>query len=185
MVSMHVSGMSVDSPVVLNGFEALDACHRHTLAALERLQSLIVHLDGPGVDAAARAAAAEIEHYFSTTVRQHHEDEETHVFPRLLTSSDPDTVQTVVRLQQDHGWLEEDWRELSPLLAGLAGGQTWVDLDTLRRGVEIFVALSLDHMALEETVIYPQARARVPMAEQRSMGREMAARHRSARRSRP
>jgi hemerythrin-like domain-containing protein len=185
MGSMHVSGLSVASPVMLNGFEALDACHRHTLAALERLQALIAHLDDHGADAEARTAAAEIEHFFSTTVRQHHQDEETHVFPRMLTSSDPDTVQTVLRLQQDHGWLEEDWRELSPLLAGLAGGQSWVDTDTLRRGVEIFVALSHDHMALEESVIYPQARARVPLAEQRSMGREMAARHRSGRRPRP
>ncbi len=185
MVSMHVSGMSVESPVMLNGFEALDACHRHTLAALERLQALIAHLDQQGADAEARAAAAEIEHFFSTTVHQHHQDEEKHVFPRMLASSDPDTVQTVLRLQQDHGWLEEDWRELSPLLAGLAGGQTWVDTDALRRGAEIFVALSHDHMALEESVIYPQARARVPLAEQRSMGREMAARHRGGRHSRP
>lgn len=183
MVSMHVSGMSVESPLMLNGFEALDACHRHTLAALERLQKLISHLDDKGADAEARTAAAEIEHFFSNTVRAHHQDEEKHVFPRLLAGSDPETVQTVLRLQQDHGWLEEDWRELSPLLAGLAGGQTWVDTDTLRRGAEIFVALLHDHMALEESVIYPRARARVPLAEQRSMGREMAARHRGDRHS--
>jgi iron-sulfur cluster repair protein YtfE (RIC family) len=180
MGSMHVAGMSVEAPPTLDGFEVLDATHRQTLAALERLQALVSQLgDGHGgADAPARASAAEIVRFFSATSRQHHLDEETHVFPRLKESADPAVVQAVLRLQQDHGWLEEDWRELSPLLAGLAAGQTWVDVESLRRGVEIFTALSHDHMALEESLIYPQARAHVPPGERRAMGREMAARRR-------
>jgi hemerythrin-like domain-containing protein len=182
MGSMHVAGMSVQPPVTLDGFEVLDATHRQTLAALERLQALVSQLDDGGeADAQARAAAAEIVHFFSGTSRLHHEDEEKHVFPRLKASGDPQTVQAVLRLQQDHGWLEEDWRELSPLLAGLADGESWVDLESLRRGVEVFMALSHDHMALEESLIYPQARAQVPITERRAMGREMAARRRAER----
>ena len=47
--------------------------------------------------------------------------------------------------------------------AGVTGddeppGET-VTLDVLREGAEIFVALSRDHVALEEAFIYPQARA--------------------------
>ena len=42
----------------------------------------------------------------------------------------------------------------------MAGGQGWVDLDILREGVEIFVALSQEHMALEESLIYPEAKRR-------------------------
>jgi hemerythrin-like domain-containing protein len=183
MGSMHVAGMSVQPPVTLDGFEVLDATHRQTLAALERLQMLVSQLEGGRADpdAQARAAAAEIVHFFSSTSRLHHEDEEKHVFPRLKAGGDPQTVQAVQRLQQDHGWLEEDWRELSPLLAGLADGESWVDLESLRRGVEVFVALSHDHMALEESLIYPQARAQVPLVERRAMGREMAARRRAER----
>lgn len=181
MVSMHVSGMSVEPPVTLDGFEVLDACHRQTLAALERLEALVSYLDKNGADAHAQAAAAEIVHYFSSTARLHHEDEEKHVFPRLVAGSDPEVVHTVQRLQQDHGWLEEDWRELAPLLDAVACGLAWVDTENLRNGVEIFVALSHDHMALEESVVYPRARARVPAGERRAMGREMAARRRAER----
>jgi hemerythrin-like domain-containing protein len=182
---MHVSGMSVQPPATLDGFEVLDATHRQTLAALERLEALAAQLrGGAGADAQARAVAAEIVQYFSNTARQHHLDEEIHVFPRLAAGAEPETAQALQRLRQDHGWLEEDWLELSPLLDAVAGGQSWVDTETLLRGVEIFVALSRDHMALEESVIYPQAQAHVPARERRAMGREMAARRRSERQGR-
>lgn len=125
--------------------------------------------------------AAEIVHFFSTTARQHHEDEERHVFPKLMASGDPEIVLAVLRLQQDHGWLQEDWMELSPQLDAVAAGQSWHDLDALREGVEVFIALSHDHIALEESCIYPQARARLRASERREMEREMAARRRAQR----
>jgi hemerythrin-like domain-containing protein len=65
-----------------------------------------------------------------------------------------------MRLQQDHGWLEEDWLELSPQLQAVAEGYSWYDLDTLRAGVPIFTELYRDHIALEESMIYPEARRR-------------------------
>ena len=55
------------------------------------------------------------------------------------------------------------------------------DLDTLREGVEIFAALSRDHIALEESIIYPEARTRLLASERQEMGREMAARKRAQR----
>ncbi|MBX3620736.1 MAG: hemerythrin domain-containing protein [Rhizobacter sp.] len=176
---MHVAGASVAVPVLLDGFEVLDACHRQTLAMLERLEALVAAIERGEVDAAARRTAAEVVQHFSSTARLHHEDEEKHVFPRLAASGNLETVQAVSRLQQDHGWLEEDWRELAPMLDAVAHGQGWADFDALRRGVEVFTALSHDHMALEESLVYPQARARVPAGERRAMGREMAARRRA------
>lgn len=178
MGSMHVAGMTVDAPVLLDGYEALDVCHRQTLAMLERLSALVGRLGAGEPDAPARLAAAEIVQFFSTSVRAHHEDEERHVFPRLLNSGDGQIVQAVRRLQQDHGWLEEDWRELSPLLEGVAGAQGWVDLELLRRMTEVFVQLSHEHMALEESLIYPRARAMAPAGERRAMVREMMQRRR-------
>ena len=125
--------------------------------------------------------ASEIVRFFSTTARQHHEDEERHVFPTLIASGDADVVDAVQRLQQDHRWLQEDWMELSPMLDAVAAGQSWYDLDALREGAEVFTALSHDHIALEESYIYPQARARLRPGERREMGREMAARRRAQR----
>src|SRR5207245_902874 len=116
--------------------------------------------------------AAEIVRFFSATARLHHEDEERHVFPKLLACGDPKIVQAVLELQQDHRWLEVDWLELAPLLDAAAAGQSCYDLDSLREGAKVFTALSHAHIALEESCIYPQARARVHAGERLEMGRE-------------
>jgi len=163
----------------LDGFDVLDACHRQTLFTLGKLAALVTRLQGPGPDDEARSLAREIVGFFSSTARAHHEDEERHVFPALLAAGDPDIVQAVRRLQQDHGWLEEDWRALSAQLDAVASGQSWWDPEALREGAEVFIALSHDHIALEESVVYPQARARLGSGQRREIGREMAARRRT------
>jgi hemerythrin-like domain-containing protein len=164
-----------------DGFTALDACHRRMLAVTATLERLVARIDRDGAGTDERAAAGAIADFFATTVRQHHEDEERHVFPPLLDSSDAGVVQAVLRLQQDHGWLEEDWLELEPHVQALATGYGNCDMDTLRNGVEVFAALLRDHIALEEALIYPDARARLGEAGRGAMGREMAARRRQGR----
>jgi hemerythrin-like domain-containing protein len=166
-----------------DAFGVLDECHRRTLRALEQLETVVARLDGGSADAETRALAAEVVRHFSTTARQHHEDEERHVFPALAASADPALQQAVLRLQQDHRWLEEDWKELLPHVDAIACGQSWYDVAVLREGAAIFAALSRDHIALEETCLYPEARARLRPGEQQAMEREMAARRRAARRS--
>jgi hemerythrin-like domain-containing protein len=163
-------------------FGVLDECHRQTLAALDKLEAIVARLDAGGPDAWTRALAADVVRHFSTTARQHHEDEERHVFPKLLGRSDAETEQRVLRLQQDHLWLEEDWRELEPHIDAIARSLSWYDVDFLRDGSEVFAALSRDHIELEETFLYPEARSRTGPVEAETMGREMAARRRAARR---
>ena len=80
------------------------------------------------------------------------------------------------RLRQDHRWLEQNWREIGPRLDAIADGQSWVEVDALREAVQVFTALSHDHIALEEAYIYPQVRHRLPDRAQRDMDREMAER---------
>ena len=159
-----------------DAFEPLDACHRETVRMLEELAMLAARVETIGVDTRSRETAAVIEHYFSTTLRQHHSDEETHVFPALASSGDPEIAQAVARLKQDHAWLRADWRVLSPLVQALAEGQSWVDLDVLRDGVEVFGTLARDHIALEESLIYPQARIRMLESSRREVRRALAAR---------
>jgi hemerythrin-like domain-containing protein len=167
-----------------DGFGILDACHQQTLAMLDQLAALVSRLDSVGPDAKARAMAKEIDAFFSTTARTHHVDEERHIFPKLALCDDPQIVQAVLRLQQDHNWLEEDWMEISPHIAAIANGQSWFDPDVLRAGAEVFISLSRDHVALEEACIYPQARQRLGRVERLEMGREMAARRRAQREAR-
>jgi hemerythrin-like domain-containing protein len=164
-----------------DGFEILDDCHRQTLAALDTLNALVARLASEGHNEHVRAMARQVVRFFGTTAREHHEDEERHVFPKALASGDAYVVQSVLRLQQDHSWLEEDWLQLSAHLNALAAGQSLWDLDFLREATEVFTALSHDHMALEESCVYPQARARLLAVERHDMGREMAARRRARR----
>jgi iron-sulfur cluster repair protein YtfE (RIC family) len=162
-----------------DGFDVLDVCHRQTVYALGKLAALVSRLAVHGPDPEARALAAEILLHFSTTARKHHEDEERHVFPKLLTSDDPDIVQAVFSLQQDHDWLTEDWMALSPHIDAVACGHAGFDLDVLREGAAVFTALSHAHIALEESIVYPQARASLHAGDRRAMALEMAARRRT------
>ena len=144
----------------LPSFEALDHTHRRVMQTLGELASLLGHLDAQGMDEVARARAAEICHFFDEAARSHHMAEEQVVFPSLLTSGDDALVGHVRRLQQDHGWLEEDWLELGPQLHAIADGYNWYDLDVLRHAIPVFTELYRDHIALEETIVYPEARRR-------------------------
>ncbi len=144
----------------LPSFDSLDKTHRRVLQTLVELAELIDRLAAQGMDDAVRAQAREICAFFDETARSHHVAEEQIVFPSLLTSGNEELVALVRHLQQDHGWLEEDWLELGPQLKAVAEGYNWYDLDALRAGIPIFADLYRDHIALEETMIYPEARRR-------------------------
>ena len=138
--------------------EILDRTHREIMAMLGHLHQLIEKLAVRGIDDGVRRLAQDICAFFDETARPHHAAEEELVFPDLLARGDPELVQHVKRLQQDHGWLEQDWLELAPQLRAVASGQSWYDIDLLRSSVPIYAELYRDHIALEETVVYPASR---------------------------
>ena len=154
--------------------QQLDQTHHQMLTMLVDLAQLVEHLAEHGVDARARQEARRICKFFAAQARQHHADEETLVFPALVRKGDPELVQHVLRLQQDHGWLEEDWLELSPQLQAVAEGYSWYELDGLRHGVGVFTALYHEHIALEESLIYPEAKRQLD-AEAASRDQRVAA----------
>jgi hypothetical protein len=140
-------------------FEALDACHQQIGLHLERLDALIKHIEASGADAHARSEAGAIETFFSGTSRAHHAEEEKSVFPPLLASGTESLVASVRSLQQDHGWIEENWLELAPQLRAIALGNTWTDAAEFMHYAEVFLELCREHIALEETLIYPESKA--------------------------
>jgi hemerythrin-like domain-containing protein len=180
MATTHAAAAGTDKTPP-DGFDVLDECHRQTLFSLGKLAALVSRLGLIGADTEARAMAADIVRHFSVTVRRHHEDEERHVFPKLVAEGNEEIVRAVLRLQIDHDWLEENWMELSPQLDAVAHGLSWYDMDVLREAAQVFIALSHDHIALEESFIYPQARKWLDSRERIGMGREMAARRKQAR----
>lgn len=161
-------------------FDVLDACHQQMVTALQQMGTLLDHLKAHGVDGKAQEMARAIFLFFMNTARQHHLDEERHVFPALIQSGDDELVRHTLRLQQDHGWIEEDWLELAPQFESIAAGYNWFNLDLLTHSIPVFQALYQDHMALEESLIYPEARDRIAAWDLHGMGREMAQRRRTS-----
>jgi hemerythrin-like domain-containing protein len=161
-------------------FDVLDACHQQLVVALQQMSDLITHLQENGVDGKAQEMARAIFSFFMNTARQHHLDEEKHIFPALINSGDAELARKTLRLQQDHGWIEEDWLELAPQFESIAAGYNWFNLELLSLAVPVFQALYQDHMALEESLIYPEAKARIAEWDLQGMGREMSQRRRKA-----
>ena len=146
----------------LPDFELLDDTHRRTLlvlADLERLPGLLGRADARSGEEAATLAQAACK-FFNQSARAHHDAEETLVFPSLLRGGDPVLLAHVRQLQQDHNWLEEDWLELEPHLQAVASGFDGQHVDFLRTALPEFTELHHHHIALEEQVIYPEARRR-------------------------
>ena len=140
------------------GFDALDQAHRAALVMLARFNELVHRLDDQGLDVEASALAAEVLGYFDGPGATHHADEERLVFPELESFGDAELSAHVRRLQQDHHWIEADWRELSPHVRAVAEGYNGYELPLLLAALPVFEALLLDHMALEERVVYPAAK---------------------------
>lgn len=146
------------APPVLPDFKSLDQVHQAALRMLGSFRNLVEQLQDRGLDEPARKSAREILAYFDGPGRDHHAEEELKVFPVLLASGDAQLIAQVRQLQQDHGWLEEDWIELAPHVRSIADGYLGYDLGLLAAAVPVFEALYRDHIALEETQVYPAAK---------------------------
>jgi hemerythrin-like domain-containing protein len=140
-------------------FQALDACHLEIHNHLVKLDEVLKLLETGADEEQYRQQVGAIEAYFSSTSRQHHAEEEKNVFPALLRSDNAELVHAVRTLQQDHGWIEQNWIELAPMLRAVAEGEDWVDPAELQHAVSVFLALCRDHITREETLIYPAAKA--------------------------
>jgi hemerythrin-like domain-containing protein len=139
-------------------FKALDTCHRQIQQHLQDLQRMARHMETAGLDDADRKLAGEIQAFFSSTSREHHELEEKQVFPPLLASGNEALKEAVRSLQQDHGFIEENWIELGPQLRGIAEGNDWFDVAEFQHNVALYLELMEGHIALEESLIYPESK---------------------------
>lgn len=157
-------------------FEFLDATHRRIDQYLKRLRLLVDRITTDGLDHAAQEQAREVLEFFNSEARQHHLDEEKHVFPTLLASDDAKVVHAARSLTQDHGWLEENWLYIEPMVEAAADGNSWFDTTELANALDVFEALYNDHIVLEESLAYPEASKRLADTDTSGMGREMAKR---------
>lgn len=136
----------------------LDPCHADILSHLQILDGAISDYAKGQADDGMRKSVRQVVKFFDDVAAPHHLNEEREVFPVLLARGDEALIQQVRRLQQDHGWLEQDWLELAPQLRALGENNGWTDPDMIRELVDVFSGLYRDHIGLEESLIYPEAR---------------------------
>ncbi|MEO5689039.1 MAG: hemerythrin domain-containing protein [Burkholderiaceae bacterium] len=136
---------------------SMDTYHRQVRDHLDRLAALATRVEGESPGEETRAEAGAIEGFFSESMREHHLAEELFVFPPLLDSGDDELVTGVHTLQQDHGWMEQNWIEIAPQLRAIAQGNHWIDPAEFMHGVEVFLELSYGHTALEELLLHSRA----------------------------
>jgi iron-sulfur cluster repair protein YtfE (RIC family) len=137
----------------------LDAYHGQVRGHLDRLAALATRVENEQLGAETRAEACAIEAFFSGSMQEHHRMEEASVFQTLLDTGDAELVTAVHTLQQDHGWIEQNWIEIAPQLRAMAQGHHWIDPAEFMHGAEVFLELCYGHSALEEAIVYPRVRA--------------------------
>jgi hemerythrin-like domain-containing protein len=158
---------SFDDPVGM-----LRACHARIERQLLTLERLVRHVPIHGADESARAAARNFLRYFDGAAPNHHADEESSVFPRLLarTSAARDLV---ARLESEHDRLDACWRRLRPLMAGIASGQRANLPPSLAHE---FASLYDAHLTHENEALLPLCADRLTDDDLATIGAEMAAR---------
>jgi len=152
--------------------EMLAACHERIQDQIDTLDRLLVHLAAHGCDEQATRAAANVMRYFDTAGEHHHEDEEVDLFP-LLEAQSPGAASLTQRLRADHANMRVRWHTLRVQLSAIAEG-TSKQLDPTL--VEAFECLYRDHIALEESELFPLAERVLDNPAAEMLGAHMARR---------
>lgn len=174
-----VPGFSAPAAGIEAPFDLLQACHEKVLRMSDLLERLVAHVAAHGPDASARSAAVDVLRYFDLAAPKHHEDEELHVFPALLTQGDPWHCEAVRRLQEEHQYIRRDWARLRLVLqAWRDGAAAPVAAEDVRTLAARFAAMNRGHVELEETLVYPAAQSLLNADALERMGAEMQARRR-------
>ena len=157
-------------------FEMLEACHQRVHRMLTLLGRLRAHMRDHGADVQAQQAARDVMRYFDLAAPQHHRDEELHVFPRLLAQGDPEVTKVVQRLQQDHLAMELRWAAARLVLSRIASGDLQQLASADDAALDEFAGLYGGHLAAEEQIAYPKAKALMDAGDLEQAGQEMARR---------
>lgn len=179
IVNRSIPGFNTPGVGFENPHAMLGACHERVQRSLDLLGRLVEHVDRCGHDASSRSAAHDVLRYFSQAAPLHHQDEELHLFPALLSRGSSEHALHVQRLQDDHRQMEALWLSIAPVL------QAWTT-DTpqpeiapeARLAITRFRSLYPPHIDLEDSLVFPAAFSLLDPQEIALAGGEMQQRRR-------
>jgi len=159
----------------------LGDCHRRIERFLNVLAMLAAEQQGRPLTEQHRTALATSLRYFREAAPKHTADEEESLFPRLKQSNDADAQALMTRidsLEQDHECAAKVHDEVDQL------GQLWIHSGSLSPEQASRMSTALDqlirlyerHIAIEDSEVFPLAKALLSASDRQSVGVEMAAR---------
>jgi hemerythrin-like domain-containing protein len=146
-------------------FRMLEKSHRRLVENLELLRGAVSRLPDPGAAEDVRDVAA----FVARSVPRHERDEELSLFPRIR--DDGDLAPILAELEEEHRRHEALHAELDALAA--AEPLDAARLQDLSRRLD---AAYERHVDVEETRVFPAARAALGDAELAAMAEEMQSR---------
>lgn len=174
LIPLKKRGEPVREP---EAFDLLLECHER-IRRFTKLAEWLAHA-GDAPEAAVRETAADVLRYFTVALPKHSADEDQSLAPRLLALTITEELRSAVAtMTRQHATLEETIGALIPSWRAVAEdpGALAAHAPAMERHVEQLRALWDAHLHLEETTVFPAARARLSAAAQRDMLHEMRAR---------
>ena len=158
--------------------ELLESCHEKIIHFSSTLLKLSTALKQQGWTEELTATAQNITRYFNIAGPEHHFDEELHLFPAIIalnTESEDqqsrDLIQLINRMIKEHVESDALWEKINHLLNNKS--KDFKQLETL--SIE-FEKSMREHAEIENSIIFPFAKAHISDAEFKKMGMEIAVR---------
>jgi iron-sulfur cluster repair protein YtfE (RIC family) len=155
-----VKTIALDQMAKAEVMKVLTDVHREIEEHLARITALVGGLSRQPADEAIQRQLREVLAFFAGPLRRHDAEEEQRLFPALLRDGDAELHRRIERLREDHAWIELRWLDIKPQLAAVAEGAVADDLSGLQEAVYVFVDVTRDHMAVEESLLDPLLRDR-------------------------
>jgi iron-sulfur cluster repair protein YtfE (RIC family) len=157
-------------------------CHRRIEMFLGTLKAVAAKIADPPAEDTARALESALR-YFHQAAPNHTADEEESLFPRLRQLHNVEVAAAFSKLEQ----LEEDHRRAAVLHAkverlGVQYLSTWrlsaSGAETFYKAVAALASLYEEHIAAEDTLIFPLAARMLSESDNAVIAEEMASRRR-------
>ena len=158
----------------------LSDCHRRVEMFLGTLEAVASVIDRSATEESRRALESALR-YFAQAAPKHTADEEESLFPRLRQIQDPEVEAVFSKLEQ----LEDEHRWAAPLHADVdrlgaqylsSGSLSSPEVGDFRKAVASLASMYKQHIAVEDSLVFPLAARILSNAEKIAIAEEMAAR---------
>lgn len=159
-----------------NPLGLLSDCHRRIERFLDVLVRVHAKRRGGKLQTEEKASLEKALNYFRNSAPKHTADEEESLFPRMRASGS--ALACLKRLEGDHEAANRDHEIVDSLgVLWLAEGKlSSEDADELGRSLNRLAILYSEHIAIEDSELFPIAARVLPESDLAAVGREMAAR---------